>query len=200
MLPSPTKLQEQLTKIREAAEERAAQSRAGKAGLPYLNVTTMPIKIEALSLISEVRARKLKAAAFEVKKPNLALAVYDPEDDEVKKLIKEFESQGWKAKIFVSSQKGLEHLWSFYKFAIPEKPSITSRVNIAKERIIDLTARLATLKNAQKAIAAFDFQTLSVTEFLEIVFAGALANRTSDIHFEPEEKAVKLRYRIDGIL
>ncbi len=199
-MAAPTKLEEQLLKIRQAAAEREAQREAAKAGVSYLDLTSVPVKVDALKLIPENRARRLKVATFELKQSTVALAVLDPEDPATKELIKELGAQDFQVKVFVSSLKGLEHLWSFYRFAVPEKAPITSRVNIAKERIIDLTAKLATLKNAQKAISAFDFQTLSVTEFLEIVFAGALANRTSDIHFEPEEKAVKLRYRIDGIL
>jgi len=35
---------------------------------------------------------------------------------------------------------------------------------------------------------------------LEIVLAGALASGASDIHFEPEDDAVKLRLRLDGLL
>ena len=40
----------------------------------------------------------------------------------------------------------------------------------------------------------------ATTEILEIIFAGALKTEASDIHFEPEEKGVRLRFRIDGVL
>jgi type II secretory ATPase GspE/PulE/Tfp pilus assembly ATPase PilB-like protein len=35
---------------------------------------------------------------------------------------------------------------------------------------------------------------------LEIAIAGAIAVNASDIHFEPEEKFVRLRFRLDGVL
>jgi type II secretory ATPase GspE/PulE/Tfp pilus assembly ATPase PilB-like protein len=35
---------------------------------------------------------------------------------------------------------------------------------------------------------------------LEIILAGGLSTGASDIHFEPEELAVRLRYRLDGVL
>ena len=195
-----TKLQEQLLKIRHLAEEREAQRKAERVRLNYLDVSTAPVKVDVLRLIPEERARRVRVAAFELKKPQLALAVYDPENPETQKIIKEFEAQSFEVKIFVSSLRGLEHIWSFYKFVLPEKPPITSRVNIEKERVIRLTQELTSLVNVGKAIANFDFGAASVTEFLEIALAGALANRASDIHFEPEEKVVKLRYRIDGLL
>ncbi|MBA4319006.1 MAG: hypothetical protein C0412_11460 [Flavobacterium sp.] len=37
-------------------------------------------------------------------------------------------------------------------------------------------------------------------QILETIFAGAIANNASDIHFEPTEHFVKLRIRIDGLL
>ena len=199
MLP-PFKLGEQLIKIREAAAEREAERRASQFGLPYFNAARAPVKVEVLKMIPEERARKLQAAAFEVKKPNLAIAVINPERADVKKLIDEFRVQGYAPKLFIASLHGVEHLWSFYQFVTPEKPPITSRVNIERSQILKLTAELEGLPNVGKAVTAFDIENASVTEFLEITLAGALANRASDIHFEPEEKAVKLRYRIDGIL
>lgn len=199
-MQAPTKLQGQLLKIREIAEERDAKRKALKASLSYLDLKTAPVKVEVLKIIPEERARKIHVAAFEFRKPLLALAVYDPESPETKALVSELELHGNKVKLFISSIRSLEHIWQFYRFVAGEKTAITSRVNIEKERIIRLESELISIETVKAAIEEFDFQTLSVTEFLEIALAGALGNRASDIHFEPEEKSVKLRYRIDGAL
>ena len=96
MMPATkTKLEEQLIKIRQVAEEREAQRKAEKTGLSYLDITRAPVKVDILKLIPEARARELKVATFESKKPTLALAVFDPESPATKKIIKEFESQGF---------------------------------------------------------------------------------------------------------
>ncbi|MEK7203714.1 MAG: GspE/PulE family protein [Patescibacteria group bacterium] len=44
------------------------------------------------------------------------------------------------------------------------------------------------------------FSKIATTEILEVLFAGTLSSRASDIHFEPEEEGVRLRLRIDGVL
>lgn len=194
------KLEEQLLKIREAAEEREAERKAAETGLPYLDLRTAPVKVDALRIIPEEQARELKVAAFELKKPILALAAYEPGDPKVQASIVGLKEQGYEVKIFIASLRGLEHLWSFYRFVSAEKRPITSRVNIERERIMRLSAELSGLENAARAAESFDFEEGSVTEFLEVVLAGALANRASDIHFEPGEHSVKIRYRIDGIL
>ncbi|NCU28924.1 MAG: type II/IV secretion system protein, partial [Candidatus Moranbacteria bacterium] len=40
----------------------------------------------------------------------------------------------------------------------------------------------------------------TTSKILEIAIAGAIAVNASDIHFEPEEKFVRLRFRLDGVL
>ncbi|MEK7555026.1 MAG: hypothetical protein AAB518_03530, partial [Patescibacteria group bacterium] len=74
------------------------------------------MKVEVLALIPEEEARKLKVAVFEFRKPDLAIAAYEPEHPAVVKLVEKFTSDGYRPKLFVGSMRGLEHLWSFYKF------------------------------------------------------------------------------------
>jgi type II secretory ATPase GspE/PulE/Tfp pilus assembly ATPase PilB-like protein len=45
-----------------------------------------------------------------------------------------------------------------------------------------------------------EFLTSNVTQILESILGGAISLEASDIHIEPEEKKVKLRLRLDGIL
>ena len=194
------KIDDYLGKLREEAEEREAERNARAASLPYLNLITAPVQVDALGLIPEERAHRLGVAVFEFKKPNLALAITSPDNPEVKKLIEEFRAQSLHVNVFVGSLRGLNHILGFYKFLPKPAPPITSRINITKERVAELAKELAGIPQASKHVVGFDFENRSVTEFAEIVLAGALANSASDLHFEPEEKAVKLRYRIDGLL
>src|SRR3989338_5488984 len=43
-------------------------------------------------------------------------------------------------------------------------------------------------------------QTVSATKLLEILVAGALKTKCSDIHLEPEADKTRVRYRLDGVL
>lgn len=189
-----------LGKLREEAEEREAKRHAHEAGLTYLDLTTAPVQVDSLALIPEADARRLNAVVFEFSKPNLALAVTDPRDPRIAKLADEFKGRGFHVKLFVGSLRGLRHLLEFYRFLPKPTAPITSRIDLAEDRVREFTKALQGLPAVHAAAEAFDFENRSVTEFVEIVFAGALANRASDIHFEPQEHAVKLRYRVDGRL
>ena len=192
-------LSDKLKKIREDAEERDAERLAYEKNLEYLDANSAPIKVDALKLVSEDLAKKNNATVIESKGSSLALVAIDPLSDGVKGLIKDLQAKGYSVKTFIVSRRGLERVMSFYKFT-QEKTQITSRVNIEKDRIIFLMGELSGFQKLSKFILDFDYKSAPIAEFLEIIISGALSNRVSDIHFEPEEDFVKLRYRIDGIL
>ncbi|MEK9186262.1 MAG: GspE/PulE family protein, partial [Patescibacteria group bacterium] len=64
----------------------------------------------------------------------------------------------------------------------------------------ELYKKLTSLPKVKKEIDNFDVKTFSTPQILEVVLAGAMSNRASDVHFEAEEKSVRLRYRVDGLL
>ncbi|TSC95802.1 MAG: Uncharacterized protein Athens071426_505 [Parcubacteria group bacterium Athens0714_26] len=189
-----------LAKERRAAQEREAQRVADKTGFFYLNLATLPIETEALDLIEEEKAREIKIAIIEKKGNNVVVAALNPEDAKTKSEIKEIESKGYKSKIFVVSLVSLERAWDFYKYLVKKTTSLTGRIDVDRKQMEDLEKRLTQLEKVREEINNFDFRKFPTSQVLEIILAGALANRASDVHFEPDEKSVKLRYRVDGNL
>jgi type II secretory ATPase GspE/PulE/Tfp pilus assembly ATPase PilB-like protein len=78
-------------------------------------------------------------------------------------------------------------------------------MEIAREKITgEVEISEAVLKEVQNILQfkkkVEGFLTAKATELLEIILGGAIALDASDIHIEPEEKEIKLRVRLDGIL
>jgi type II secretory ATPase GspE/PulE/Tfp pilus assembly ATPase PilB-like protein len=73
-------------------------------------------------------------------------------------------------------------------------------MEIGKERIEELFKKLLDLTKIQQEVDGYDFKNLPTAALLEIFIVGAIANRASDVHFEPEADNIKVRYRIDGQL
>lgn len=75
---------------------------------------------------------------------------------------------------------------------------ITNKITIDKyhyDQVQSLVGDVASLKKAiEKSL------TKDITWLLETILVGAIALDASDVHFEPEEKLVKMRLRIDGFL
>ncbi|MDD5430977.1 MAG: GspE/PulE family protein [Candidatus Pacebacteria bacterium] len=189
-----------LFKGRKEAEEREAERQANLIGFPYLNLETSPVETDAIALIPEPKAREIKSAVIELKGDRAVFVTMNPKDPKVQAQIKELELKNFKLKIFVVSQTSLNRAWDFYKYTVKATPALTGKLDINKERIEEQIKRLNTLEKTKGAIEKFDFKNNPTSQVLEIILAGALAGRASDIHFEPEERAVKLRYRIDGDL
>src|SRR3989344_1369554 len=194
------KLKVILEKSRREAEERDAQRRAVKAGVLYINLAAQPVETDALELIPEKTARDVQAATIEKKGDRVVLAAFNTDEPKTKKLIEGLAFNGLKLKLFISSLSSLERAWEFYKYTVKKTGPITGRIDIDKERLAGLVKRLVELPIVKKEIDNFDFKKLPTAQILEIVLAGALSSRASDIHFEPSRLAVKLRYRIDGDL
>jgi len=71
-----------------------------------------------------------------------------------------------------------------------------SRAILIPEKDLKIAAEnIHSLKKLSKKISAYNQK-----EVLKIIFAGALLLGAGDIHIEPGEKEVKIRFRIDGIL
>ena len=195
-----SKIKDKLAQMRREAEERDAKRRAEKTKFPYADLSTTSINIEALSLISEEDAKKAKLAAIESKEKKVALAVFDSENPEAKKIIEKLKTEGYTLSIFTVSLGGLNHIWNFYKFVFKKPENITGRVKIEEKKLLELKDALISLKSINDAIAELNEKAGYTGEILEVILAGALSMRASDIHFEPSEHSAKIRLRIDGLL
>ncbi|MFH1246667.1 MAG: ATPase, T2SS/T4P/T4SS family [Candidatus Liptonbacteria bacterium] len=193
-------LQRKLTDINRLAEERDALRRAERTGYPYIDIRKIPISTEAIKLIPELDARDAKASAIEIKLREVAVAALDPQSPGTQKIIQDLEARKYAVKLFVVSLSGLNEAWHFYKFVSATTKDITGKVEIEKQRFEGLLQKLTTFKMVNDELSAVDFNKLSTTNLFEIILAGALSNRASDIHFEAEEKSARVRYRLDGLL
>lgn len=186
--------------MKRESEEREAMRKASASGLTYFDVTKIPVQAESLKLVDEKKARQVRVAPFQLKAKNLAIAVFNPTDKKTQQILKELEKGGYQLKTFVASLSSLEQVWKNYRFVSKTGSAITGKVTIEKERFGELYKKLTSLPKVKKEIENFDVKTFSTAQILEVVLAGAMSNRASDVHFEAEEKSVRLRYRVDGLL
>jgi len=191
-------LEELLAKERHEAQEREAQRRAAKLNFSYISLATVPVQPKALRLINSGDAKEAKLAAFQLKKTQLSLAAFDPTIPAAKKITNKLKVDGYQIEIFIVSLKSLEYAWTFYQFVTPEAKGITGKVEIAANKIKELTKKLSDLEKFKEHLK--NFKEPQISQILEVVLAGALVSRASDIHFEPARTKTKMRLRIDGLL
>jgi type II secretory ATPase GspE/PulE/Tfp pilus assembly ATPase PilB-like protein len=200
MLDAPQNdLKEKLAKLHRDGEERAAQRLAEKLGLSYADLTKVPVSLEAIKILSENEAKDAKVATIELKGNKVALAAINPELPATKKAVQGLVGK-YEVRVVIVSPSSMEAAWKFYQFVKPEAETITGKVEITKDRVSELRAELTTIDAVHKEIAALPLANASPVSLLEIILAGAMGLRASDIHTEAGEKKAKIRFRVDGLL
>jgi type IV pilus assembly protein PilB len=202
MIPNDDpKLKEQLSKIWQQSEERLAKAAAGKQRTAYLDLREAPIQIEAYKLLSEEKAKAAEILVIERKGYSLAAAAVNPQRAETVAVIKELKDQGFKISLFEVSKESLEYGLTLYDQLPKDRSEITTRVDVSAEKVAELEKELTSLQKVSEAVSKFLVGAPQTGEVINVVLAGALTNRASDVHFETADGGnARLRYRIDGVL
>lgn len=188
--------------LRNREEEELAQMLSKKYGVEYVDLSLVAVNTEALRLIPEAAARDAEAAVFGRVAKRVSLAVRAPENPKVKVLVEKLKELGYEVAVFMASQESLKRAFARYadlSYATETKAGV---FELSSEEVEQLLHKVTSLADIGKLIneAITLKHTYRITRILEVILAGGLATGASDVHFEPEEEHVRLRYRLDGIL
>ncbi|KKR46137.1 MAG: hypothetical protein UT80_C0025G0006 [Parcubacteria group bacterium GW2011_GWC1_40_13] len=191
-----------LEEFRKKEEEDLAELLSGRYGIPYINLATVPINTDALRLIPEAVARDSKAAAFDAVGKKLKVVILSPKNEKTALLLKKLGEDGYDVMPYAGSTASLEKALSRYKELSYSAENKTMSLEISNEQLEDFLKKVANLDDVKKMSEELllDKKTYNTSKILEVIVAGALATEASDIHIEPEESYVRLRYRLDGVL
>jgi type II secretory ATPase GspE/PulE/Tfp pilus assembly ATPase PilB-like protein len=191
---TPKLVDETLNKINRAFKERAAAQKAKQMGYAYINIALTPINPDLLRLIPPEIAKKALLLPFFRLGKKLRVAVADPDNPETKKVIEQLKSVGFALNINIATDDGLLEAMRLYE---SEQYKIKKEITttLAEDKIKAYEQEIQELKSLQDRI-----KTVTSEEAVYLLNIGALKTGASDIHYEPQEKAVTVRFRIDGLL
>ena len=188
---SKTDLQQSLDELNRQMQERETQARAGALGLPYIDLHNFPIDLNVLGMFTEEEAKEMGAVPFYKEQTDLRIGITDPDHPLLLEKLREF-SQHNKLTVYVISHKSLEQVLRFYAKVMRPKAAHDDVVRVEKtEDYHELFKVLASEEEQKKHTA---------TDLVEMIFGASLFYKSSDIHIEPEEHFVKVRFRVDGVL
>ena len=196
------KQKQRLDSLHHQEEEDLVQILSAKYGIEYVNLVNTPVNTDALRLIDEKTARESLVAAYALVNKKVKVAARNPTDQKIADIVATLTTKGYQPEMYITSTQGLEKAWKMYKdlsFAYESRAGsleissdeISAIINEAKS----LPTVISILENTMSAKKSY-----RVSRILETIVAGALATNASDIHLEPEEGYVLLRYRLDGVL
>jgi len=182
--------EEIIKSLRLVSDQDFVKAKAKFLKVEFVDLENIGFSPEALSLVSENVASKYNLVPYRLdpKTKTLYVTMVNPLDLETLEFLE------MKTNLKISAGMSTEkQISGFIKEKYVREKSITSEVNKAlDERKIDELV----LKQAQEKVAV----EAPVAKIVSTILEYALKARASDIHIEPQEENVRIRYRIDGIL
>ncbi|MEK7570244.1 MAG: GspE/PulE family protein [Patescibacteria group bacterium] len=189
------KFRDKMTEITLKEQEQSVQRRAQELGIGYINLKGFPIGPEVLTLVPENVARDLQALCFFHQDGQARVGATDPANEHVLTLMENLTADlHANVEPYIISQHSFDQAAKLYA-AVPKIKKFTAGVQIRPEDITDFQKGLTSIRDLDAKL-----KTISLTQVITALIAGAIVGRASDIHIEAEEHDVKVRYRIDGVL
>jgi len=194
--------QAKIDSIQKKDAEELIKTLATNYGLPYINLFATPINLDALRTIPKDVAIDAKMGPFNLVNKKLFIAILSPNNDKTKKVLEDLSSKGYVATIFMTSEDSLRKVWDRYDDLSQSKASAAGSISISDDSIIGFKDKIKNLADAMTLFSelAQSEDANKASQIIELMLGGALALNVSDLHIEPEDKDVILRYRLDGVL
>lgn len=174
--------------------EQATLKKAKDLGLSYINITKTPINPDLLKILKPKTARKAMMMPFFRIGKRLRVAVADPDNPETKRVLNELKKQKYLINVNLASEAGIFEVLKLYD---------SDQYNVKKE--LETTYKEKDVQAYEKELVELSelkqkVESVTSEEGLQYINMGAMKTGASDIHFEPDEKKVRVRFRIDGVL
>ncbi|MDP9072257.1 MAG: Flp pilus assembly complex ATPase component TadA [Actinomycetota bacterium] len=163
-----------------------AMALATQLGLDYVELSDYAIDASAAGTITNSVARRYRALPIGWEEGRLVVAMADAGNvvaiDDLRTMTKS------KLKVVVATESSLLEAVDRYQRMDGDAESISAQAASELEIEEDLAQVTALVEDAP------------IVKLVNMLITQAVADRASDIHIEPSERDVRVRYRIDGVL
>jgi type II secretory ATPase GspE/PulE/Tfp pilus assembly ATPase PilB-like protein len=183
-----------MTDVNRKFKEQDIRSQAQSRGIPYVDLSRTPVSQEALHLTTLEAVQNLQTIPFLLAGPQVKIATVKPESPEVKAYIEQYKKQKYKVELYLCSDASIEYTYHLFKaFKPQEKIEVIEEVkeekDVSSEQIAESIFLSPEEVEAKKGI-----------ELLNLINLAAIKTRASDIHIQPDQEKVTVRFRLDGML
>jgi len=152
-------------------------------GFPFVDLEKEKISQKILTIIPEQVARANRIVAFACDDNTLKVGMVDPDNLQAIDFIKK--KSHMEIASCLTTEKGIEHALGQYEKSLQAE----------FQSILKKGKNIAQGGDLQKMA-----EDLPVVKVLDSILNHAIKEGASDIHIEPEDESVIIRYRVDGIL
>ena len=191
-----------LLELRRDEEENLIKLLSDKYNLPYVDLRGLAPEPDAMMFLHEEEARLAGVVPFKLVGRKLYLATVSPSAKKLEPILRPLEEKGSELILFLCSHASLDHVLDRYKELGREVKVESGTFDLSEKKMDALMQHFETKEELRDFFDEMIHSQMlyKTTRVLELVMAGALKFNSSDIHIEPEEDKVRLRYRINGVL
>lgn len=186
------KLEDFLIAKKLITKEQLNKLKAYILGIPFVNLEKIVISKEILQIIPEPIARRHNIIAFRKKGKQLEVAMLDPEDLQTIEFIRK--KSDLKIVPCLTTEKSIQTALQQYQ------KSLEAEFGELIKQDSDIIPVLEKEQEDNKKELEKAAEQIPTIRIVDTLLKHAIIQQASDIHIEPAEKEVIVRYRIDGIL
>jgi type IV pilus assembly protein PilB len=190
-----SKIQSGAAQINQNDKEHAIQKKAKELGVSYVNLVGIPVNPDMATLLTYEESQEANAVIFFKSGKRLKIAMLDPISTGGQALMIRLKSKGYDININLCSEESLISAQVIYESDryIRKRQAIDNIVDEA-----DLTSYAEEIKSLESLLQKIESSAYDIG--LNYIQVGAYKAHASDVHFQPEENNVLVRFRIDGML
>lgn len=187
------KLSEALGRLDYASGPEIIRAMAEEHGLEYVNLDDMVIPPSVVELVPESVARENAILPLAEEDGDLRVVVSDPDDFETFEKLRFILNR--RIEVALSPRENiLDAINRHYGQSVGE--SADSMLQEFTDTAIDFTETV----EDEGAVEEIDESSAPIVRLVHLIITEAVQLRASDIHIEPFEERIRVRYRIDGLL
>jgi len=188
-------LSEILIKQNLIGEEEWLKAKAEVLDLSYINLERLTAEENVLKEFSEETIRQYKFAPFSKEGNVLKIGLINPDDHEALEVLRFMGARrGIKMELYLISRAS-------YATILRQYQNIKGRVEEALKELEAKAAITDAVKKKRKSITAEPLAAEApISKIVGVIVRYGVETHASDIHIEPLENSVKIRFRVDGLL
>ena len=188
---SGSTIEDTLISLHIVDDGRIAEAKAKQLGIPFISLATTAFSPEALSFVSRPVAERFQLIPFfyDDKQRILHIAMANPVDLDAAQFVRQ--KTGLIVKTFAATPRDVANA-----IEMQYRQELVGEVGQAVKE----TEELNKTKTVDSKQIAQIIKEAPIAKIVATVLEYAVTSRASDVHIEPLEDRVRVRYRIDGIL
>ena len=165
-------------------------------GIPFVDLSNKKIPKEVLQIIPEPIAKEHNIIAYNKEGKNLEVAMLNPKDLQTIEFIKK--KSGLKIKPRLTTTEALKTVLKQYQKSL--EAEFSQLIKKEGEKVKTIPEKSKDKEAESKEDLQKTAEQMPIIKIVNTLLKHAVMQRASDIHIEPQEKEIIVRYRIDGIL